>query len=310
MKTHLWHFIAAASFAVLSSCSSIPEPTPAVSERVTMSSIDEVRPIVEDKIDRFGADRVLVVFDVDDTLLTMSHDLGGVGWYDWQDALGDEAGDQPGEIGSALFDVQGVLFEASQMMPVEEGTKELLNMLRARGVATHGLTARGPDYFGATYRELRKNDLALEIPTACEAPLCANPGVMSFEDVRAALLKDFSEDELSTIGLKTGRPAIVGNGLLMVAGQHKGLMLHLLLESYPESDFAAIVFVDDSMTNVENLMNIAPQLERDVTIVHYDRLNAHNEDLARNDERVSRAISNWSDIESAICGAMTSRICD
>lgn len=300
-------FCASLAFA---SCATVSVQPATAPERVSAMSIEDIMPLVDDKVQSYGADRVLVVFDVDDTLLTMSQDLGGVGWYDWQDALGDEPGDQAGEIGSTLLDVQGVLFEAARMKPVEETTLSVLNNLRQRGVATHGLTARGPDYFGATYRELRKNDLELGIHTDCKAPLCARPGVLTFEEVQASLLNDFTAAELDEIGLKSSRPAIVGNGILMVAGQHKGLMLHLLIKSYPESDFDAVIFIDDAASNVDDLLEVAEFMPQAVTIVHYERLNHHNAALQNDRKRISEAAAAWEGIETAICATMTARVCE
>ena len=310
MKLFARSALPALMFSVLASCETLPGQSSVPPIQLESTALSEVVPIIDQKTETYGAENVLVVFDVDDTLLTMSQDLGGVGWYDWQDALSDTPGEQVGEIGDTIFDVQGVLFEASKMKPVEPDTKGLLDRLSEQGVATHGLTARGPDYFGATYRELRRNGLKLGIESPCHAYLCNSPGVISFETIQDALLEDFSGAELEEIGLKSNRPAIVGNGVLMVEGQHKGLMLHLLLKSYPQADFDAIVFLDDSKSNVEDLMAVADLFEEEVTIVHYSRLNTHNEEFAEDDQRIERAVETWTQIESALCRGVTSRVCE
>ena len=81
---------------------------------------------------KHGPERTLIVFDVDNTLLRMNQDLGSDAWYRWQRQL------QKTEPASRflvspefadLLDVQKLLYDLSDMQPVEETTLALVDAL-------------------------------------------------------------------------------------------------------------------------------------------------------------------------------------
>jgi hypothetical protein len=103
---------------------------------------------------KYGTGRVLLVFDMDNTLLSMDQDFGSDEWYNWQRAL---AADDPAKIKS-LTEIQGILFDLSAMHPPEPGVQpRVVAALQDRGFAAIVLTGRSPLYRSATERELGRN---------------------------------------------------------------------------------------------------------------------------------------------------------
>ena len=63
-----------------------------------------------------GEENILVVFDIDNTLLAMEQGLGSDQWYYWQKDLSAEDPCSP-QLVSNRFAVQGAMFHASAMRP-------------------------------------------------------------------------------------------------------------------------------------------------------------------------------------------------
>lgn len=182
---------------------------------------------------RFQPEEVLVIFDLDNTLLTMDSALGSVAWYDWQAEMADKPGCQPGELNDR-FAAQGLLYFLGSMRPVQPDTADIVAGLQRAGHPVLVLTARGPDYYLETLRELTRNDLI-------------------FTPLRASL----RGQNALTYALQ--RPVRYQQGVLMVAGQNKGEML---LDLYARLKLAlpqAVVMADDSRDNLEDMQTSLKQ---------------------------------------------------
>ena len=114
--------------------------------------------------DQAGADHVLVVFDIDNTLLAMQQDLGSDQWYYWQSDL--EAADPCSPLlVSDRLQVQGALFHASAMRPTQADAGQQVRRLQDAGLKVVAVTSRGPEYRLQTFRELRRNCLLYTSPS-------------------------------------------------------------------------------------------------------------------------------------------------
>ncbi len=63
-------------------------------------------------------DRILMVFDIDNTLLAMEQGLGADQWYEWQKDLADNDRCNTQNVGNR-FAVQGAIYFASAMRPTQ-----------------------------------------------------------------------------------------------------------------------------------------------------------------------------------------------
>ena len=88
-------------------------------------TIDTFGPVV-DKVEayatEYGGDRVLLVADIDNTLLAMDRQLGSDQWFQWQEHLLEHEPQSPYLVAddfSGLLEVQGLLFATTRMHPPE-----------------------------------------------------------------------------------------------------------------------------------------------------------------------------------------------
>ena len=114
---------------------------------------------------------VLVVLDIDNTLLTSLDDLGSDQWYRWQKQLLEQPGPDPGEVVpdfDGMLAVQRFLFAARPVRPTEPGMAEAVRALQDLGFPVLALIARDPQAIGATRREFSRNgfDLTRTAPVA------------------------------------------------------------------------------------------------------------------------------------------------
>lgn len=178
-----------------------------------------------------GAENVIVVFDIDNTLLAMEQGLGSDQWYYWQKDLAGEDPCSPLLVSDRLA-VQGALFFASAMRATQPDAAEQVRRIQDAGITTIALTSRGPDYRLQTFRELRRQDISFW-PTAL-------PPKRGWAD---AFLPDN--------GI---RPALYEDGVFLTAGQHKGEMMKALLAKTGTGWPQVIILVDDKPGNLDDMM--------------------------------------------------------
>lgn len=166
---------------------------------------------------------ILLVFDIDNTLLAMNQDLGSNQWFDWQ-KYELKPGD-PAKVEN-LLEAQGLLFAVSGMHPPQRDLPEIFSRLRAAGFPILALTSRGNEYRNAAERELEKNGYGFE---TFPVPLKNGNLVPCIgDDRRAAYL----------------------NGIFMTGGRNKGEMLDCLLKQAAAS-YKIVIMVDDALSNLE-----------------------------------------------------------
>lgn len=188
------------------------------------SQVTEIKAMkqVKDALSEKPLAKTLLVFDIDDTLLTSSTFFGSDYWYEWQKSL------KPGDAGKALclFDVIGVNYELGTQRATEADAVVLLNTLSNDTLL---LTARNPMYRGGTERELLAAGYTL--PAMLGAP--QNGEFFDFPAVG-------------------GSPVSYQRGILMVSGKNKGELLLELLRRR-NLDYQRVVLVDDGRRNIDNM---------------------------------------------------------
>jgi hypothetical protein len=195
-----------------------------------------------------GVERVLVVFDIDNTLLAMEQDLGSDQWYYWQRGLASAEPCSDELVGNRLL-VQGALYHASAMRPTQPDAALQVRRLQQAGLTVIALTSRGPEYRLQTFRELRRNGMSFW-------PSALPP--------RAGFAEPFIPDGGS-------RLARYEDGVFLTAGQHKGSMLDALLDRTGTPLPAAIVMVDDKAGNIDAILETFGETEAVVRTWRYTR---------------------------------------
>ncbi len=170
---------------------------------------------------RYGAGRVLVVFDIDNTLMKARQPLGSDQWFEWQaDAIAKATPEAAFKTFDELLDAQANFYQLSKMDLTQSDLPQLVASIKAQGNSIFLLTSRGPGLRSVTERELKRNGLAFGDKTIMR-------GIP--EEIVEAPFK---------------QPVSFMNGIFMTSGHHKGEALAYLVKKSGKS-FDAIVFADD-----------------------------------------------------------------
>jgi Protein of unknown function (DUF2608) len=213
-----------ATLILLGSCTQLATNGPQrTAQGPAESLITEIKNLAEVSGYLKSKSATLLVLDVDDTLLTSPVFFGSDRWYGWQSAL--PKGD-PRKL-TCLFEVGAMNYESGFQVPTQADGPTLINALPGDRLI---LTARGSVNRGATIRELAKAEYRLP-----ETLSRSSEGIIYG-------YRSSSSSQPITVSYN--------DGVFMVAGQDKGLLLLDLLARL-ERKYERVVLVDDGRRNIE-----------------------------------------------------------
>lgn len=245
-------FLASAFLALAGCATTTPEPKSVIEDHVV--SFDRIDAAVTALNEKYGAGDVLIVLDIDNTILTSAVDLGGDVWYQWQTGkLTIQPG--PDEKVDCLFeDAIGLLYELGPMLLTEETLPGRIESWQDRGNTVFALTSRSPKYRAATERELTR--MGIDFTRAPLAP----------KGVPAPVYREMAEREWSYM-----------QGVMMTTGMNKATMLETLLARTGRT-FSAIVFVDDTRRHIDDMFAAYRDSDRTETqVFHFTKVEAERE---------------------------------
>ena len=234
--------------------------------------------------EKYGAKNVLVVFDIDNTLLTTgSSDLGGDIWYQWQTGKLPIKASKKEKVACLYSDTIPMLYQLLPMKLTEPAVKSVITDLTERGNTFFALSSRGPENRAATERELNKQGL------------------------------DFSQHSLAPAGatqapiyVKTfHRPTSYLNGVALTSGADKGKYLDFLLKKTARK-FDALIFVDDGKHNIDAVsreFHIDKYQSMDTQLIHYtkvvdDRIKANGAVLTQ--KQADKMAQDWQKLKQTL----------
>jgi hypothetical protein len=245
------------------------------SEFTDTEEFAEIGAVVVKYAHKIEPSRILLVLDIDNTLLAMDSPLGSDQWFEWQRYLiknEPKSDDRVADTFEGLLEAQGLLYNLQHMHPPQENLPGLMRRLQQMGIRTVVLTSRGPDFRVATERELRRNGYDF---SKTALPTRDVPGGEYLPYDPDDPEKDgLTKDELAKFHL--GKPQVISydDGIMMTAGQHKGAMLLTLLHD-TKDDIDAIVYDDDNIRHVANVYAAVLARDREITAFHYTREDAN-----------------------------------
>jgi Protein of unknown function (DUF2608) len=208
--------------------------------------------VLADIQQQYQGSEVLFVFDIDNTLLTMPDPLGSHEWHEWKKGL---PADNEYKV-ECLLDVQGMFLQFAHLVPTEPVVPILIKQLQDLRYTVIALTARGWQYRYPTERELNLNGIDFS-----KSALRNQEGKVGYP---GKYMPNMNGSD------KKPRPVSYQDGVLMVAGQDKGLsLLDLLERSGKVAQYKFIVFVDDSHRNVENMLWVLQATNKAFRIFEY-----------------------------------------
>jgi hypothetical protein len=255
--------------------------------------------VIDQKIRELGAQygegKVLVVYDLDNTLLAMNSDLGSDQWYDWQAAMlkaPETAHDLVAKDGSGLLTVQGLLYAVGKMRLTQPELPAMFESLAKDGYRQILLTSRGPDFRDSTEREILRNGLAVFDPKKKENIFYGMP-----YDLKSLHKSCLTDDDKANFKLGEPRPISIGHGIILSSGQHKGAILKTFL--CDQKSYKAIVFADDKQKNVDAMVaayGANPNTE--LVVFRYTREDERVKSFVEGDK--AQAIMDWQTLSASL----------
>ncbi len=247
--------------------------TPAI--QPLASETGEMELFVDDVLQagsQLGLGNILVVFDIDNTLLAMEQGLGSDQWYEWQKEHSTSDPCDQHVVANRLA-VQGAMLFASAMRTTQATAPELVRRIQDAGIPVIALTSRGVGFRLPTFRELRRN---------------------GYDFRRTAIGPDggWPEDFVPDNGI---RPARYEDGVFLTTGQHKGAMLKALLDRSNTPMPAVILMLDDKQANLDAVIETFSTLNVPVRAWRYS---GEDVNVAAFDENASHAT--WQELLPAL----------
>lgn len=236
------------------------------------SNLTDIKSDVMTLARQVGKQNVLMVFDIDNTLLAMEQGLGADQWYDWQKELNDSDRCNPQNVGNR-FAAQGAIYFASAMRPTQADGASVVKAIQDQGIRVIALTSRGQDYRLQTFRELRRNNFDFTFSAIGPAGGYAEP----FTPV------------------ENGRLSRYEDGVFLTAGQHKGDMLQALLSKTGTPLPEVVVMADDKQANLDAIKQTFGSLQ---IPVHAWRYTGEDENVRNFDSQ--KAAGQWREIEASL----------
>lgn len=200
-------------------------------ETFSTTTFEKTRKMILGLTKDFKPHEVLIVHDIDNTILAHKHPLGSDQWFRWQMGLLNTR--SPYLTGKNFEEIlywynQAIKAPQSTMRLTDQEIHKILRYYKFDGFDLMGLTARNPGLIRATWREIKRNRVFL----VKSPPLPKN--------VISGNIPEFE------------RPVFYANGLAFISGQDKGLFLRYLLQK-SSKNYKAIVIIDDQEKNVRNV---------------------------------------------------------
>ncbi|MCK4870866.1 MAG: DUF2608 domain-containing protein [Gammaproteobacteria bacterium] len=236
------------------------------SQQLETKSFKDVVAMAQKLGQKYGNNNVLLVFDVDNTLLTSNQVFGSMRWWLWQVGLLREHPKSSQLVAHSmlgLMHIQNVFFLMGHLHPTSKDVPHIVNKLQKDNFRAIVLSARNPQWYDVTQRELVANNMYF---TAKALPLKhASDGIFFIQDKKMRRLVSYAD------------------GIMLTNGFNKGEVLKALLKK-TQVKLRAIIFVDNTPRNTVDVFNAFKNSDIDVVTFRYGREDAKVKGFAKKDE--------------------------
>lgn len=228
------------------------------------ANFQEIKQKILDTLSLIDGRKTLVVFDIDNTILRTDTDFGSEHWFLWQKELIEKGVTSVPAVTDSLANlltIQGWIYQITKMRPVASEIPAIITTIRRQGAAAIALTSRTLGVRDATLRELENN--RMEFSSAEELGLNEflqpKPAYSPLSPGESGL----SEADISEYALTKPLLAEFDRGVFFTQGQHKGILLKILLHASAKK-FTHIIFVDDRPHHVAGMRAVFQNLPESV----------------------------------------------
>jgi hypothetical protein len=266
------------------------------SENIDVNNIGAIEKKISALGEKYGIENVIVTFDIDCTLLTQADNFGSDIWWDWQSDLFANHQDSPYLISKdfgTLLSTQRMIQSYTKCYPTEENFPDVIKKLQKDGFTVIALTARGPE--GRDLTETQLNECGFNFNN--DSLSRGFPGTYLPYNVNEPEKDGITGEEVTNFKLKSPRAVSFFNGIMMVSGQNKGIMLKSLLHKTGKK-FKAIVLVDDGKKNTDNMYTVYKASDVDVNSFRY----SYDDAIKRQFEQSNKnnVIKQWKEFKTSI----------
>lgn len=200
-------------------------------EKLTTNDMNDV--LIKLKVlEKNANNNNLVVFDIDNTLLSTDGALASDQWFEWQSQLISRGGGQYAisKNMQELLETYCKLLPLVQTRPTQSNLSVIIDELKKSRASVILLTSRRPSLRSTTEENLKLHHLWL-------ADKSFNKGFL---------------DQLTVPGYNV--PTTFMNGIFMTSGIHKGDALKFILK-YSNKIFNNLIFVDDHERHIARVLD-------------------------------------------------------
>ncbi|OGT98134.1 MAG: hypothetical protein A2298_03910, partial [Gammaproteobacteria bacterium RIFOXYB2_FULL_38_6] len=198
--------------------------------------------------------KTLVVLDSDDTIIKMPCSdplnpkqcqyLGGPAWFDWQSSLPANSSEKIASSFNELLLDENIMMAVSNMVYTESSVPKTLMALKKQGAIFLVETARNSNYSNNTNRQFA----ALKVNKNFSlSQFFAENSLIGLNNLPSL------PSPYAPCGDKNARPVRYESGILYLAGQDKGKMLHCFLKTVHANQIQNIIFLDDEQKNADSV---------------------------------------------------------
>ncbi|MFK5880275.1 MAG: DUF2608 domain-containing protein [Flavobacteriaceae bacterium] len=257
---------------------------------VTTTNFQKVDSLINTLINQNDPSNILIVLDIDNTILTSSTDLGGDIWYQWQRGRLNIKPTDTQKVNCLFEDSIGLLYELGTTKLTDSIIPSLINNWQEKGITVFALTSRSPKYRAATERELSRTGIDF-------TKTALRPEGENLPNYRYYLKNEMSYMQ----------------GIMMTSGMNKGEMLQHILQK-TNQDFESIIFVDDSEKNVYNMKQQYKNSGVDITIFHYTKViedrKTDNGGVILTEEQAEKMDKDWKKLNATLKAIFPNRYVD
>ncbi|MCX5774663.1 MAG: DUF2608 domain-containing protein [Fusobacteria bacterium] len=224
------------------------------SQYVTYNNFSQFYNLAQSLGKQYGPQNVLLVYDIDCTLLTAKQQLGSDIWFNWQSQLMATDPNSKYLVSkdfNQMLQDQIILNYFYPLYPTESTMPQQFSQLQNQGFKNLILSARGSAWEQLTEQQManagfnvQKNEISNGF-TGTYMPY--NLSNISGSGLTA--------QDVSIAKLKNPRTVSFENGIFYASGQNKGIILKTLLAKLGQQ-YKAIIFIDDTKANTDNMWAI------------------------------------------------------
>lgn len=201
---------------------------------------------IESVLENISTPETLVIFDVDNTLVTPGRELGSDAWISWMARQQMEQGKNATDAIKNLFALFSHVHDHIDVYPVEQKTSSVLQALKGQAINTITLTGRPHFMVDRTNTQLNMLGYEFNIPEVL--------------------------GRKQTIAMSY--PVGIGNGIICSGINDKGCTVDQVFQHIGYTMPRSIIFVDDKKSCIESVGQTCSKYGIDYIGIRYGHLDA------------------------------------